>query len=975
MIGRTISHYEVLKTLGEGGMGVLYRARDTRLQRVVALKRLKPEVGGDPDHRRRFLQEARSASSLNHPHIVTIYEVGRDPDSGADFIAMELVEGESLHARLARGPLAVEEALRLATEIASGLAAAHAAGIVHRDIKPSNVMITPDGHAKILDFGLAKLTAPLADSEASSAQTLSEGPRTGTGAILGTPAYMSPEQAHGRAVDARTDVFALGLLLYEMLTGQRAVRGETTAAVISAVLRDDPVPIRRLRPEVDRDVETVVDRCLVKDPDARHPNAAPLLRDIEACRERRAARRLSLLTLLRRPAFAVPLAVLLAALVGFAVVTTRRLSRERRARQETLPELVRLADEGRFVAAFRLAQQIRPELPGDPLVEKLWNEVSIPVRLDIEPDGAEVAFKAYDEPDAPWERLGVSPLVDARVPLGSLRWRVVKDGYEPRELTFFGLSPPAIPLIPKGESVPDMTHVPGGRYEYRATRTVELPDYWLDRHEVSNREFQRFVDQGGYERPEYWTQPFVKGGRALSFEEAMAGFRDTTGRPGPSTWELGRYPEGQADVPVAGVSWYEAAAYAEYAGRSLPTFHHWFRAAGAWEVFSDILGLSNFSGKGPAPVGSHAGLSPWGSYDMAGNVREWVWTAAGTRRYVLGGAWNDPAYAFADPDASDPFDRSPNLGFRCALYRSPPPEDAFAPIETVFRDYSKETPVDDAIFDVYRRLHSYDGGPLEARVESTDDGDERWRVETVSYAAAYGGERIPARLLLPRSVAPPYQAVLYFPSSAPLSLRSSRERFGESGHYGFIVRSGRAVLVPVFKEMYERRSPPGAQGESFWRDVRIQWSKDIGRSLDYLEERPDIDASRLAYHGLSLGAGIGPIMAAANPRFRAVVLVAGGLSSGPRPPEVDTFNFAPHVTAPVLMINGRYDFLAPLETSQKPLFRLFPLPEDQKRHYVFEGGHVPPRWQEVARETLDWLDRHLGPVQTASARAPAGEPE
>ena len=228
-MGEILADYEILGELGEGGMGVLYSARDTRLQRVVALKRLKPEAGGDPDHRRRFLQEARSASSLNHPHIVTIYEVGRDPDSDADFIAMELVEGESLHARLARGPLAVDEALRLATEIASGLAAAHAAGIVHRDIKPSNVMITPDGHAKILDFGLAKLTAPLADSEASSAQTLSEGPRTGTGAILGTPAYMSPEQAHGRGVDARTDVFAFGLLVYEMLTGQRAMKGETTA--------------------------------------------------------------------------------------------------------------------------------------------------------------------------------------------------------------------------------------------------------------------------------------------------------------------------------------------------------------------------------------------------------------------------------------------------------------------------------------------------------------------------------------------------------------------------------------------------------------------------------------------------------------------------------------------------------------------------------------------------------------------------
>ncbi len=961
-MGEILADYEILGELGEGGMGVLYRARDTRLQRVVALKRLKPEAGGDPDHRRRFLQEARSASSLNHPHIVTIYEVGRDPDSDADFIAMELVEGESLHARLARGPLAVDEALRLATEIASGLAAAHAAGIVHRDIKPSNVMITPDGHAKILDFGLAQLTAPLADSEASSAQTLSEGPRTGTGAILGTPAYMSPEQAHGRGVDARTDVFAFGLLLYEMLTGQRAMKGETTAAVISAVLRDDPMPVRRLRPEVDREVETIVYRCLAKDPEARYPNAAPLLRDIEGCRERRAERRVSPLTLLHRPAVAVPLAVLLAALVAFVVLTTRRISRERWARQEALPELTRLADEGEFVAAFRLAQQIRPELPEDPLAEKLWNDVSLPVRLTTDPEGAEVAFKPYAEPDEAWEPLGISPLEGTRVPVGSLRWRLVKEGYEPREVTFFSLDLETFSLVPEGESPEGMIPVPGGHYVYRATRTVELPDYWLDRSEVTNRDFQRFVDGGGYDRPEYWTEPFVKEGRTLSFEEAMAGLRDTTGRPGPSTWELGSYPEGQPDVPVGGVSWYEAAAYAEFAGRSLPTFHHWFRASGARSIFSDILGFSNFGGEGPSPVGSHEGISPWGHSDMAGNVREWVWNASGTRRHTLGGAWNDPTYLFTGPDALDPFDRSPTLGFRCALYPTPPPDDAFTPIETVFRDYSKETPVDDEIFEVYRRLHSYDRGPLEARVESVDDSDERWRVENVSYAAAYGGERIPARLLLPRGVSPPYQAVLYFPSGAALGLRSSEERFGESGHYGFLVRGGRAVLAPVFKETYERRSPPGPPGESFWRDVVIQWSKDVARSLDYLEERPDIDRDRLAFHGLSMGADVGPLAAAVDARFRAVVLVAGGLSTEEEPPEVDAFHFAPRVTAPVLMINGRHDFASPLEASQKPLFRALGTPDDLKRHYIFEGGHVPPRWQEVARETLDWLDRQLGPV-------------
>jgi eukaryotic-like serine/threonine-protein kinase len=481
---------------------------------------------------------------------------------------------------------------------------------------------------------------------------------------------------------------------------------------------------------------------------------------------------------------------------------------------------------------------------------------------------------------------------------------------------------------------------------------------------VTNRQYQEFVDRGGYRKREYWKQPFVKEGRTLSFDDAMALLRDTTGRPGPSTWELGAYPRGQADFPVGGVSWYEAAAYAEFAGKSLPTFHHWFRAAGADLRFSNILPLSNFGGEGPAAVGSHPGLSPWGNYDMAGNVREWVWNAAGARRYTLGGSWNDPTYLFTGPDALDPFDRSPTQGFRCALYPTPPPAEAYGEIETVFRDYSKETPVGDAIFKVYRDLHRYDRGPLEARTESPAADSEYWREERVSFTAAYGGERIPATLFLPKNAAPPYQAILYFPPGGALTLNSIRD--AGTRQFAFLVRSGRAVLCPSYKGTFERRLPPGTGGPNEERDVKIQWSKDVGRSLDYLESRPDIDRGRLAFYGLSMGAMFGPVMGAIEPRLRALILVAGGLDSEKGPPEVDVFNFAPHVRVPVLMINGDHDFIFPLETSQNPLFRLFPLPASEKRHYVLEGGHVPPRHQEIARETLDWLDRFLGPVHTTA---------
>ncbi len=952
--------YEILAVAGSGGMGEVYRARDTRLHRIVAIKVLPEGLLQDPGRRRRLEGEARAVSSLSHPHICTLYDVGHQ--DGVDYLVMEYLDGETLAARLQRGPLPLDQALRHAVEIAGALVVAHRQGIVHRDLKPGNIMLTPVG-AKLLDCGLAKMVHDSPPGgDASGAPMAALEPRTRVGVVVGTPAYMSPEQAQGRSVDSRTDVFSFGLLLYEMLTGRRAFGGDSHAQALAAILRDNPPPVRSLRAEVGDDVEQVVNRCLQKDPAARFPDASALLEILQACEARRLIQSVTR-NGLKRGWVLVAVSVVVLAAVAFSAWSWRRTTRERWARRTAVPEIARLAEAEQPVAAFRLAQEVGPLLKGDPQFERLWRDIAVPMSLRTEPPGAEVFLRAYGDPGAEWIRLGVSPLENVRAPFGQLRWKLVMDGYEPVELAFNpGGLPPSVKLVPREQAPAGMVLVPGGRYAYRTTRAVELADYWLDRFETTNREFKKFVDKGGYAEQTYWKHPFVKAGRTLGFDEAMALFRDATGRPGPSTWELGAYPEGQADLPVAGVSWYEASAYAEFAGKSLPTFHHWFRAAGADDIFSGILPLSNFGGKGPTPVGSKEGLSPWGGYDMAGNVREWVWNAAGPRRYSLGGAWSDPTYLFTGPDALDPFDRSPIQGLRCAVYATPPPDEALGSIETVFRDYSKEVPVEDAVFTAYRGLHQYDPGPLDARTESSEADSEYWREVRVSYAAATGGERIPATLFLPKNASPPYQVVVYFPPGSALRLHSIRE--AGTRQFAFLVRGGRAVLFPSYKGTYDRRLPPGTGGPDAWRDTVIQWSKDVGRSLDYLESRPDIDGGRLAFYGLSMGATIGPILGAVEPRFRTLVLVGGGLSTEEEPPEVDPFNFAPRVRVPVLMINGSHDFLFPLETSQNPLFRLLALPENAKRHYVFDGGHVPPRLQEVARETLDWLDRHLGPVRT-----------
>lgn len=528
----------------------------------------------------------------------------------------------------------------------------------------------------------------------------------------------------------------------------------------------------------------------------------------------------------------------------------------------------------------------------------------------------------------------------------------------------FAISDPPLKLHPPGTAPEGMVYVPGGTHQYGAAPAIELAPYWIDRFEVTNAQFKPFVDAGGYRRRELWKHAFVREGKAVAWEEAMATFVDGTGRPGPATWELGSYPEGKQNEPVSGVSWYEAAAFAEYAGKALPSVYHWSRAAGfgATALFADMVLVSNFSGKGPSPVGSYKGLGPYGTFDMAGNVREWCFTDRSGARHVAGGAWADPAYMVTDPDAQPPFERRPTLGFRLIKPVSGAPRydgPDYAPLNRVMRDLSRETRASDETFPALRSFYAYDKTPLNARVEQTETSPW-WRKETISFAAAYGGERVVAYLFLPLNAAPPYQTVIHMPGSYARILPSSQDLSSAIQFFDFMVRSGRAVLFPVLKGTYERRfqAPPGRNAT---RDLVVQWFKDNARSLDYLETRTDIDSGKMAFAGISMGANEAPLYGVLEPRFKTLIGMAGGISQVERLPEVEPANFAPRLKTPYLMINGRQDFMRPYEASQLALFRLLATPEPHKRLASYDGGHLPPR-NMMIKETLDWLDRYLGPV-------------
>ncbi len=947
-------HYEVLEKLGEGGMGVVYKVRDTHLDRFVALKILPAEKVADPDRKRRFIQEAKAASALNHPHIVTIHDIASA--NGADFIAMEFVVGKTLGELIGRKGLPLNEALKYAIQIADALAAAHAAGIVHRDLKPGNIMVNEKDAVKVLDFGLAKLTERLEGSDSSATEPL----ETEKGMIVGTVAYMSPEQAEGKTVDTRSDIFSFGSVLHEMITGRRAFQRDSATSTLAAILREPAAPLRTLRPDVPASLERLGMRCLEKDREARYRSAAELRQDLAACQSRLAAQRTGIRALLRKPRFAIPAVVLVALLSATIAWYSWRTSRAHWARTVALPEIARLLDRERTCAALRVVRQAEKYLPNDPELEGIRQNNTQRASFHTDPAEADVYIRDYIDAgdDVPWEHLGRTPLEAIVIPAGLLHYRIAKAGFNTVEGST-DADVASVKLDPEGTGPAGMVRVPAQK---------PLEEFWLDKYEVTNRQFKEFVVQGGYQKRDYWKHPFEKSGRIVGWKEAMADFKDATGRPGPATWEFGTFPEGRDDYPAGGVSWYEAAAYCEFAGKSLPTIHHWQATAGLGGVNASILQLSNVGGQGPVRVGTYRGLGPYGTYDTAGNVREWCWNGFGAKRYILGGAWSDPKYMCYQPDVRLPFDRSATHGFRCAKYPSPLPQELVKPIDPVrfipLRDRRGDKPAADALFQVYKEIHAYDRSELKATIEAVDDTSPYWRKEKITFLAAYGNERVAAYLFLPKNADPPFQVVIYFPGSGSLDSRSS-DRL-ETEWFDFLIRSGRAVMHPIYKGMYERNIGVSMGAyltqPNVWRELAIQWFKDLGRSIDYLETRPDIDREKLAYEGLSMGAAEGPRLMALEPRLKAGVLQGGGALER-HAAEVDAFHFAPRSRAPTLMVNGRDDFLFPLETSQIPLFRLLGTPEKDKRLFVVEGGHAPLT-QEVVRETLGWLDRYLGPVKT-----------
>jgi|WetSurSiteA1Bulk_404760.scaffolds.fasta_scaffold01331_3 eukaryotic-like serine/threonine-protein kinase len=663
-----------------------------------------------------------------------------------------------------------------------------------------------------------------------------------------------------------------------------------------------------------------------------------------------------------KPGILIPGIMVIIVILGALIFLLNRHSKAKWAKKEALAEIEQFINKADIVTAFSLVQKAEKYISKEPEFKELSSLVLSRLTILTDPPGADIYIREYSDINGKWKKLGRTPIRNAKIPGSKIWWtsslylaRIEKLGYE-NILAVTSTTEDTLyrKLFKQGTIPPDMVYVEGQN------------GFFIDRYEVTNKQFKEFVVNGGYSNPDYWKNEFIKDGKTITKDEATALFVDKTGRPGPATWEAGDFLDGQDKYPVSGISWYEAAAYAEYAGKFLPTADHWGNAA-RWfyMIDSKIVPVSNFNNKGPEPVGKNQGVNGFGAYDMAGNVREWCWNETSVGHIIRGGAWNDASYLYSYLSQLPSFDRSDKNGFRCVQYidKGKIPESSFQRIEySEGTDFTKVKPVENNIFTIYKNQFLYDKTALDSKIEQTENSYEDWTIEKITFNSAYGKERVIGYLFLPKNSSPPFQTLIFFPGMNATWEPSLIEGTGTKWLIDYLLKSGRAVMCPIYKGTFDRideQYTVNLEGRQTYEWI-IKWTKDFSRSIDYLETRSDIDSSRIGYYGFSLGGLMGGIIPAVEDRLKVNILIVGGLRG-----DGEMVSYVSRIKIPTLMLNGKYDYTFPFDNDVKPFYEFLGTPEKDKRLITYETDHYVPK-NDMIKEVLNWCDNYLGPVKLKS---------